>query len=156
MCQRLLERLREEHRTVERRLLEVEKQCEAMERGEQPNLSVLRAAAFYLLGDLMREHSALENQLADLLGNRLPGFSEEILDVTRDQEQSSRAIGRFVEALEQFESAKCDRVALVHIARAMVGNERGHLIAQEELFFPFAARHIKGEECGVSAQADGH
>jgi len=154
MCHELLEQLREEHRDVERHLLKVEEQCEAMERGDQPDLAVLYTVAAYLAGDAMREHHARENRLVRLLGTRLPHFAEEILDVTRDHEQSRRAIGRYTQALEQFENAKCDRVALAHIARAMVGNERGHFIAEEEVFFPYVAGHIKNDECLAAMHTD--
>lgn len=146
MHQKSIERLLEEHRSVEGHLREVENQCELMERGDQPSLAILKAAGSFLEGEVMRAHHLQENHLYILLSARLPRFAEEIFDVRRDREQSSRAIARFTRALEHFEFARCDRVALAHIARAMVGNERGHIIAEEELFFPYVVRHLKTEE----------
>lgn len=139
MCNLLLTRLKQDHRRFECLFAELERQCNAKGAGGLLDPQILHAIAKYLGDGALLFHHALEDAIyAKLLQNR-PRFRE-IYDLSADHRQSWREF-------EWFGSAVAGSIdEPVEATRSFIGNERGHFISEEEIFFPEAAKHLQPED----------
>lgn len=144
MTSPVLTHLREDHGRFERLFAEVERQCAALEGGATADVARLRAIAWYFVEYGCRRHNAAENTIFFVLVGRLPTYGRDIYDLVADHRMSSAQAERFAEAVATLKEATQEtNGAFVVFARGYVGNERGHFISEEELFFPYAERHIE-------------
>jgi hemerythrin-like domain-containing protein len=139
MCDILLGRLKDDHRRLEHLFLELERQCAAKEGGRPIDLLVLRAIVDYLGDGALLFHHALEDAIYMELVHTLPRFRE-IYDLAEDH----RASWREFERLKTAVSGPGEE--LVEAIRSFIGNERGHFISEEEIFFPYARAFVRNED----------
>lgn len=138
MCNLLLDRLKQDHKRFECLFKELERQCDGKGSGLL-DPQTLYAIAKYFGGGALLFHHALEDAIyAKLLQNQ-PRFRE-IYDLAADHRQSWCEFEWFGAAVSE---SKEDPV---EATRSFIGNERGHFISEEEIFFPQAAKCLRSED----------
>jgi hemerythrin-like domain-containing protein len=138
---RTLDRLREEHRAIERLLKAIEHQLAIFERGDRPDYDVLEAAADYFSDFPDRCHHPKE----DAVYRRMRTIDARAADATMGLESEHRRIGELV---RQFRETVCavladrevPRAGFLQFAHDFVDEQRRHLAEEETRFFPLAER----------------
>lgn len=147
MTSPVLSHLREDHGRFERLFVEIERQCEVLENGALADVKRLGAIAWYLIEYGCRRHNAAENTIFFVLVGRLPTYGRDIYDLVVDHRLSTQQANSFSDAVSGLGGDDPDsRGAFTVFARSYVANERGHFISEEELFFPYAERHIERDQ----------
>lgn len=144
---RTLDRLREEHRAIERLLRAIEHQLAIFERGERPDYDVLEAAADYFSDFPDRCHHPKE----DAIYRRMRTVDARAADATMALEGEHRRIGELVRQFRETVRAvlaerEVPRAGFLQFSRAFVDEQRRHLAEEEEQFFPLAERLLSDED----------
>jgi len=139
MCNILQGRLKDDHHRFECLFAELERQCAAKEELRPVQWPKVHAIVNYLGCGALLFHHALEDAIYAKLLERQPRFRD-IYDMAEDHRQSWREFERFAAAVS------VAREDLVDVTRSFVGNERGHFISEEEIFFPYALRSLRDED----------
>lgn len=139
MCDILLGCLKDDHRRLEYLFLELEHQCAAKEEGRSVDLIVLRAIVDYLGDGALLFHHALEDAIYIELMHTHPRFCE-VYDLAEDHRASWREFERLKTAVSG------SGEDLIEAIRSFIGNERGHFISEEEIFFPYARAFVQNED----------
>lgn len=134
----LLEHLTKGHKRFERLFKELERQCDATQSGLL-DPKTLHAIAQYLGSGALLFHHALEDAIYAKLLQYQPRFRE-IYDLAADHRQSMREFEWFGSAVSGSEEDPFEAT------RSFIGNERGHFISEEEIFFPQAAKCLQSED----------
>jgi hemerythrin-like domain-containing protein len=140
MCHEILARLREDHKRYERFFRAIDEICDRAESGNTINRLRLKAIAAYLGEYALPAHHALEDAIFAQIVRVFPHFQEEMYDLIEDHETCKREFQIFERALE------LEDFEFVEPARSFVANERGHFIAEEEIIFAYAVKHLSSDQ----------
>ena len=118
-----------------------------MEANTAFDLANVKAIVWYLTEYAERVHFVLEERIYALLLKYLPGFGRDIYDLSEDHEEIARDFTFFTESAAKLETNEpgAER-AFIERARDYIANERGHIIAEEELFFPYAKEYLNADQ----------
>lgn len=146
MYQDVLARLLDDHRDFERLFAAIEDQYGDEARPAKLDVSKLEAVRWHLAAHAFRHH-AVEDRMNAMLLRHLPRFGAEIYDLREDHDQTAIEFEAFSRAVDGLRAGLPESIeTFCDSARAYIANERGHFIAEEELFFPYAAQHLKEED----------
>lgn len=140
MRHEILERLKGDHVRFERLFRAIEEQCSRLEAGQPADLARLRSITDYLGKFALPRHHALEDAIFAQIVKRMPRFRTDIFDLPEDHHTSKREFINFCTAVERGDDD------LAELARSFVANERGHFIAEEEIVFHYASKHLTAEQ----------
>jgi len=134
MCNFLLERLKGDHTRFKYLFAELERLCVARKSTPSDDAPILKAILDYLGGGALLFHHALEDAIYARLLQIYPQFPE-IYDLADDHKKSWREFDQLTEDLAA-------------TSASFVGNETAHFIAEEEIFFPYAAKFLQNDDWG--------
>lgn len=143
----VLSQLRTEHERFESLFAEIERECDIAGGGGNVALERLESICEDLRAGALGSHHTLEDRIYAVLIARLPRFGDDIYDLREDHRQSWREFEFFVAAVRAVRAGApgCSN-QLLDAAHSYIANERGHIIAEEELFFPYALQYLRAEE----------
>lgn len=140
MRNEVLERLTGDHARFERFFRAIEEQCSKLEAGQDADMPRLKAIVGYLANFAFPRHHALEEAIFAQLAKRMPRFRVDIFDLSEDHHTSKQEFINFSLAVERGDED------LAETARSFIANERGHFIAEEEIVFHYASKHLTAEQ----------
>jgi len=142
----VLATLRDDHVKFERAFLEIERQVAARS-AESPDGKRMEELVWYLVKHAKSFHQDVEELIYYSLLERMPQFSDDIYPVAADHRECDRR-GKMLAAVIQKANPGAPEYGLElrGAAQAYISHERGHFIAEEELFYPFAQRHIRADQ----------
>jgi hemerythrin-like domain-containing protein len=143
----IIDRLRQEHRNVEKLLLVLEQELCVFDRGERPDYEVIGAVMDYFEVYPEVYHHPQEDIVFQELKGRDPAAAAIIGDLTAEHRAGAERLRHAAQAVE---SLLMDREVLRHtvdtIIRDFVAYERRHIAMEERDFFPAAVRALQPED----------
>jgi len=135
-------RLCADHVLFEQIFREIERQCVCLAVGKGFDAKKLGAAICYLNEHEKSYHHEIEERIGSLLNKQSPGYDTNIYDLSGDHSICHREFERFRRCFDNGELHACTIEEAVDCAKSYIGIERAHFISEEELFFPYAIRHL--------------
>ena len=143
----VMDRLREEHRNIEKILRALEHQITIFDTAEQPDYDVLAAAADYFLGFPESCHHPKENLVYRKMCDRDPALAQTMTDLEAEHEKLSVLARHFQEAVRNvMQEVEVSRVAFSDVARHFLSEQRRHIEAEEDRFFPLALQILTPDD----------
>ena len=135
--------LREDHANASRLLDLLDYESEAVRRGEDADYDVIEGVIDYFKGYPDAFHHPLEDQIFNRLSQADPTRAEAIGNLLAEHETMRRETARLAAALDSVRlEAEVPRNDIVEKIEAFVTMYRGHMVAEDERFFPVAAETL--------------
>lgn len=143
----VMNQLREEHRNIAKLLQALEYQLAVFDTGEKPDYDVLNAIADYFVGFPDRCHHPKEDLVYRKMRERDPGLAERMVDLEAEHGKIAALARRFQNAIQNIlQEVEVPRGAFEDLARHFVGEQRRHMQAEEEHFFPLALKVLTADD----------
>jgi len=142
----VLAMLREDHIGFERAFGEIERLVTAKS-ADSSEGKRMEELVWYLVKHAKSFHQDVEELIYYSLLERVPHFSDDIYPVAADHRECIRRGKALAAAIQVVgPDARLYGSALEEAAYSYISHERGHFIAEEELFYPFAQRYLRAEQ----------
>jgi len=143
----VMKQLREEHRNIARLLRALEHQLAVFDTTERPDYDVLAAIADYFVGFPDRCHHPKEDAIYRKMRERDPRLAERVVDLEAEHGKVSALARRFQTAVENvLQEVEVSRSGFVELARHFVSEQRRHMRAEEDRFFPLALETLSADD----------
>lgn len=135
----VITRLREEHRHIAELLRAIERQLARFDAAEEPDYDILAAIADYFTGFPDRCHHPKEDLIYRRMRERDPALAGTLDDILAEHEKIGGEARHFHEAVQNvLNEVEVSRDAFHAAAERFVGDQRRHLLMEEQHFFPKA------------------
>jgi len=143
----IIDRLREEHRNIEKVLLVLEQELDVFDRSEPPDYEVLQAVIRYFQDYPDRCHHPKEDMVFEALKARDPAVAETIGDLEAEHQEETKRLQRLAQALENIlTGGELLRQNFDAIVRNFVAHERDHIEKEERALFPAAIKALQPDD----------
>jgi hemerythrin-like domain-containing protein len=147
MSQSVLSGLRSDHRLFAVLLDAAEDQIDALEGHRPADTALLKAIAGYFEDYPPAFHRPLEEVVYGHLACYMPAFAEDVYGLIDDHRDVAARTRAFREATERLDVHDPEsRHQFAPVARDFIEHERIHLMAEEQLFFPYAERLLSRQQ----------
>jgi hemerythrin-like domain-containing protein len=136
---RLIEVLREEHRSIEKLLGVLEQELRIFDRRERPDYDTLQAVIDYFAEYPARCHHPKEDMIIDALMARNLASAIAVGDIHSDHAQEGERLRRLAHTLENVRTGgELPRQTVDDVVREFIAHERRHIEHEERALFPAA------------------
>ena len=143
----VMTRLHEEHRNIAKLLRALEHQLAVFDTSERPDYDVLSAIADYFVGFPDSCHHPKEDLVYRKMRERDPRLAERIVDLEAEHGKIAALARRFQTAVQNvLLEAEVSRSGFEDLAHHFVAEQRRHMQAEEEHFFPLALEILTAED----------
>jgi hemerythrin-like domain-containing protein len=135
----VMTQLKEEHRHIADLLRALERQLARFDAAEKPDYDIVAAIADYFVGFPDCCHHPKEDLIYRALCARDPSVAETMTDLLAEHARIGAEARRFKEAVENvLNEVEVSRDAFHEAAERFIGDQREHLLMEEQNFFPKA------------------
>jgi hemerythrin-like domain-containing protein len=143
----IIDRLRQEHRNIERLLRVLEQELNLFTRGERPDYEVIQAVIAYFEVYPDTYHHPQENIIFMKLKARDPTAAAGIADLEADHRRAAERMHRVARAVQSvLADQEIPRQSVDSIIRDFIVNERHHMAMEERDFFPVAVAVLQPQD----------
>lgn len=143
----VMDRLREEHRNLEKILRALEHQITIFDKAEQPDYDVLATVADYFLSFPERCHHPKEDLIFRKMCDRDPTLAQTMTDLEAEHEKLSVLARHFQEAVRNvMQEVEVPRSVFSNVTRNFLSEQRRHIEAEEDRFFPLALQILTPDD----------
>ena len=143
----VMTQLHVEHRNIAKLLRALELQLAIFDATGQPDYDVISAIAEYFVGFPDRCHHPKEDLIYRKMRERDPGLAERLVDLESEHEKISALAQRFQTAVQNvLQEVEVSRGGFEELALHFVAEQRRHMHAEEEYFFPLALKTLSEED----------
>ncbi|CAK0769116.1 Cation-binding protein [Gammaproteobacteria bacterium] len=143
----LLEKLRQDHRNLERLLMIVEGQMQGFRAGRTLNLEVMVEVLAYMETYADQIHHPAENLVFEALIRQVGRPTREVSRLLEDHQSLGGLTRRFRLALEGIlQGQVIPREAVEQVGEEFIRTNRQHLLMEEREVFPMAEDALTGED----------
>jgi hemerythrin-like domain-containing protein len=150
----IIERLRREHRNIERLLAVLELELEVFDRGDRPDYEVIRAIISYFEVYPEVYHHPQEDLVFAKLRTRDPAAAAKVGDLAREHRKGAerlRSVARAVDIV--LADNEVLRQTVDTIVRDFIEHERRHMMMEDRDFFPAALKALEPQDWTEIASA---
>jgi hemerythrin-like domain-containing protein len=143
----IVDRLRQEHRNIEKLLLVLEQELSLFARGGRPDYEVIRAVIAYFEIYPDGYHHPQEDIVFKKLKARDPATAESVGDLGAEHRSGAERLRRVAEAVEGvLMGREILRQTVDGIIRDFIARERQHMVMEERVFFPAAIKALRPQD----------
>jgi hemerythrin-like domain-containing protein len=144
---RMLERLRDEHRDIERLLDVLEDEVKVFDRRERPDYEVIEAIISYFQDYPDCCHHPKEDMIFDKLKARDPPAAKRIGNVEAEHRQETERLDRVAKVVRNVLLGRdIVRQTLSDVMRDFLDHQRAHMAMEERTLFPAAEKALRSED----------
>jgi hemerythrin-like domain-containing protein len=150
----IIERLRREHRNIERLLAVLELELEVFDRGDRPDYEVIRAVISYFEVYPEVYHHPQEDLVFAKLSTRDPAAATKVGDLAREHRKGAERLRRVARAVDTvLADHEVLRQTVDTIVRDFIEHERRHMMMEDRDFFPAALKALEPQDWTEIASA---
>lgn len=143
----VIDALLREHKTMNRLLQILEEQVDRVERADEPDYELIKEIIDYFVTYPDLCHHPRENLVLAKLKDRAPEAAAEVGALDDEHTRLSGELHGFAHAVANaLLEVEIPRETLASLARDFIADERRHMKAEEERFFPAALRHLTEDD----------
>ena len=143
----IIDRLRQEHRNIEKLLLILERELTVFDRGQRPDYEVISAVIAYFQVHPNSYHHPQEDVIFKKLKARDTAAAANIGDLAAEHRSGAERLRRAALAVENvLLDQELARHTVDGIIRAFIVHERRHIAMEEQDFFPAAVKALQPED----------
>ncbi len=143
----IIDALRQEHRSIEKLLLVLERELSVFDRTEQPDYEVIWAVISYFKVYPDAYHHPQEEMVFEKLKARDPDAAAKIGDLAAEHRSGAERLRRVAQAVESvLADQEVLRQTVDDIIRDFIARERLHIAMEERDFFPAALKALRPED----------
>ncbi len=143
----ILDILREEHGTIEKLLLVLERELGVFNRAERPDYHVVQSVIEYFQDYPDSCHHPKEDMIFEKLKARDPTAAASVGDLEAEHEKGSKRLRRVARAVENvLDDREIPRQTVDEIIRDFIDHERQHMAMEENVFFPAAVEVLRPQD----------
>ena len=144
---RMLERLRDEHRDIERLLDVLEEEVKVFNRRERPDYEVIQAIISYFQDYPDCCHHPKEDMIFDKVKARDPPAAKRIGDVEAEHRQETDRLDRVARVVRNvLLDREIVRQTFSDVMRDFLDHQRAHMAMEERTLFPAAEKALRSED----------
>src|SRR6266496_2686558 len=150
----IIERLSQEHRTIEKLLAILERELEVFDRGDRPDYEATRAVISYFEVYPEVYHHPQEDLVFAKIRERDPIAAAKVGDLAREHHKGAERLRRVAHAVEYvLADGEVLRQNVDAIVRDFVEHERRHMMMEDRDFFPAALKALEPQDWAEIASA---
>jgi len=144
---KIIDLLRDEHRTIEKLLVVLEQELHVFDRRERPDYEILQAVIDYFEGFPERSHHPKEDLIFAALQARDPAAAARVANLEAEHRQGSQRLERLAHTVASIlTDHELRRETFDAVMRDFIDAERAHIAFEEQSFFPAAAKALRPQD----------
>lgn len=144
---KIIDLLRDEHRTIEKLLVVLEQELDVFDRRERPDYEILQAVIDYFEDFPERSHHPKEDLIFSRLRARDPAAAASVAKLEAEHRQGSQRLERLAHTVASIlTDHELRRETFDTVVRDFIDNERAHIAFEEQSFFPAAVKALRPQD----------